>query len=78
MSDEESSNADLTKQKLAIELQSPAHNSNQEIDLPNTLQEMKSLIAQFKQQQSSGPIQAATSCSCNSNNDSRKKVNEGI
>ena len=47
------------------------------MDLPNTLQEMRSLIAQLKQQQSSGPIQAETSCSYNSNNDSKKKVNEG-
>ena len=76
MSDEESSNADFTNQKRVIELQSPADNSNQEMDLENTLQEMRSLIAQFKQQQSSGPIQAGTSCSCNSN-DSKKKVNKG-
>ena len=37
---------------------------------------MRSLIAQFKQKRSSGPIQAGTSCSCNSN-DFRKKVNKG-
>ena len=76
MSDEESSNADFTKQKQAIELQSPVDNNNQKMDLANTLHEMRSLIAQFKQQQSSGPIQAGTSCSYNSN-DSRKKVNKG-
>ena len=76
MSNEESSNVDFTKQKQAIELKSPSDNSNQEMDLTNTLQEMRSLIAQFKQQQSSGPIQAGTSCSCNSN-DSREKVNKG-
>ena len=76
MSDEESSNADFTKQKQTIELQSPADNSNQDVDLANTLHEMRSLIAQFKQKRSSGPIQAGTSCSCNSN-DSRKKVNKG-
>ena len=76
MSDEESSNADFIKQKQAIELQSPADNNNEEMDLANTLQEMRSLIAQFKQQQSSGPIQAVTSCSCTGNN-SRKKVNKG-
>ena len=49
---------------------------NQEMDLANTLQEMRPLIAQFKQQKSSGPVQTGTSCSCN-NNDSRKKVNKG-
>ena len=38
---------------------------------------MRLLIAQFKQQQSSGPIQPGTSCRCNSNNYSRKKVNQG-
>ena len=40
---------------------------------------MRSLIAQFKQQQSSGPIQAGTSCNNNNNNnkDFRKKVNKG-
>ena len=43
--------------------------------MANTLQEMRSSIAQFKQQQSSGPIQAETNCSCNSN-DFRKKVNK--
>ena len=47
------------------------------MDLANTLQGMRSLNAQFKQQQSSGPIQAGTSCSCNSKNNSRKKVNKG-
>ena len=46
------------------------------MDLANTLQEMRSLIAQLKQQQSSGPIQAGTSCNDN-NKDSRKKVNKG-
>ena len=46
------------------------------MDLANTLQGMRSLIAQFKQQQSNEPIQAGNSCSCNSN-DSRKKVNKG-
>ena len=66
MSDEEPSNADFTKQKQAIELQSPAENSNQ----------TRSLIAQFKQQESSGQIQAGTSCNSN-NNDSRQKVNKG-
>ena len=60
MSDEESSNADFTKQKQTIELQSPADNSNQDVDLANTLHEMRSLIAQFKQKRSSGPIQAGT------------------
>ena len=49
MSDEESSNADFAKQKLAIELLSPTDNSNQMKDLANALQEMRSLIAQFKQ-----------------------------
>ena len=34
------------------------------------------LIAQFKQQKSSGPIQAGTSCNNNNNNDSRKKVSK--
>ena len=48
MSVEESSNADFTKQKQAIELQSPADNSNQIMDLATTLEEMRSLIAQFK------------------------------
>ena len=43
------------KTKQAIELQSPTDNSNQVMDLANTLLEMKSLIAQFKQQQSSRP-----------------------
>ena len=43
MSDEESSNANFTKQKQAIELQSPADNSNQMMDLANTLQKMRSL-----------------------------------
>ena len=38
MSDEESSNADFTKRKQAIELQSPADNNNQKMDLANTLQ----------------------------------------
>ena len=37
---------------------------------------MRSLIAQFEQQQSSGPIQAGTSCN-NNNKDFRKKVNKG-
>ena len=60
MSDEESSNADFTKQKQAIELLSPTDNSNQMKDLANALQEMRSLIAQFNQQ-SSRPIQAGTS-----------------
>ena len=60
MSDEESSNADFTKQKQAIELLSPTDNSNQMKDLANALQEMRSLIAHFKQQ-SSRPIQAGTS-----------------
>ena len=76
MSDDASSNAYFTKQKQAIELQFPADNGNQEMDLANTLQEMRPLIAQFKQQQFSGPIQTGTSCSCNKN-DSRKKVNKG-
>ena len=49
MSDEETSNADFIKQKQAIELQSLADNSNQKMDLATTLQEMRSLIAQFKQ-----------------------------
>ena len=74
MSDEESSNADFTKQKQAVELQSPAHNHNQIKDLTNILPKMKSLIAQFKQKQSSGPIQAGTSN--NNNKDSRKKVDK--
>ena len=77
MSDEKSSNADFTKQKQTIELQSPADNSNQMMDLASTLQEMMSLIAQFQQQQSSGPIQTETSCNDN-NKDFRKKVNKGI
>ena len=77
MSDEKSSNADFTKQKQAIELQSPADNSNQMMDLASTLQEMMSLIAQFQQQQSSGPIQTETSYNDN-NKDFRKKVNKGI
>ena len=76
MSDEESPNADFTKQKQAIELQLPVDNSNQKMDLVNALQEMKSLMAQFKQQQSSGLIQAGTSCS-NNNKDSRKKLDKG-
>ena len=45
------------------------------MDLGNTLKEMRSLIAQFKQQQSIEPFQAGTSR--NNNNDSRKKVNKG-
>ena len=45
------------------------------MDLANTLKEMRSLIAQFKQQQSIEPFQAGTSR--NNNNDSRKKVNKG-
>ena len=48
MSDEESMNANFTKQKQTIELQLPADNSNQKMDLATTLQEMRSLIAQFK------------------------------
>ena len=76
MSDEESSNAYFTKQKQAIELQLPADNSNQKMDLANTLQEMKSLMAQFKQHQSSGLIQAGSSCS-NNNKNSSKKLDEG-
>ena len=74
MSYEESSNADFTKQKQAIELQLTADTSVQMMDLANTLQEMRSLIAQFKQQQFSGPIQAGNSC--NNNNDSREEVNK--
>ena len=38
---------------------------------------MKSLIAQFKQQQSSGLIQVGTSCSNNNNKDSTKTVDKG-
>ena len=45
------------------------------MDLANTLKEMRSLIALFKQQQSIEPFQAGTSR--NNNNDSRKKVNKG-
>ena len=71
MSDEELSNADFTKQKQAIELLLPTDNSNQMKDLANALQEMRSLIAQFKQQ-SSRPIQAGTSWNDN-NTDFRKK-----
>ena len=47
------------------------------MDLTNTLLEMKSLIAQFKQQQSSGPIKAGASFSNKNNKDSRKKVDKG-
>ena len=46
------------------------------MDLASTLQEIRQLIAEFKQQQSNGPIQAGTSCNDN-NKDSRKKVNNG-
>ena len=48
MSDEESSNANFTKQKQAIELLSPTDNSNHMKDLANALQEVRLLIAQFK------------------------------
>ena len=41
MPDEESSNADFTKQKQV-------YNSNKMMDLANTLLEMKSLTAYFK------------------------------
>ena len=41
MYDEESSNANFTKQKQEIESQSPADNNNQTIDLENALLEMK-------------------------------------
>ena len=74
MSHKTSSDVDFTKQKQAIELHSTADNSNQTIDLINTLLGMKSLIAQFKQQ-SSEPSQARTSN--NNNKDSRKKVDKG-
>ena len=56
MSDKKLPNANFTKQKQTTELQSPADNSNKEMDLANTRQEMRSLIAQFKQQRSNGPI----------------------
>ena len=46
------------------------------MDLASTLQEMRQLIAEFKQQQSNRPIQAGTSYNDN-NKDSRKKVNNG-
>ena len=75
MSDQELLNSNFTKRKQVIELQSPTDNSNQMMDLTTTLQEMRSLMAQFKQKQSSGIIQAGTSC--NNNNNSRKKVNKG-
>ena len=73
MSHKTSSDVDFTKQKQAIELHSTADNSNQTIDLINTLLGMKSLIAQFKQQ-SSEPSQAGTSN--NDNKDSRKLIKE--
>ena len=44
MSDKESSNVNFTKQKQAVELQPPADNSNQTMDLGNTLLEMNLLI----------------------------------
>ena len=65
-----------TQKKQPIELQLPADNSNQMMYLANTLQEMRTLIVQFKQQQSSRPIQEVTSCNDN-NKDSIKKVNKG-
>ena len=52
MSDEEPSNDDFTKQKQGM----IADSSNQIMNLGNTVLEIKSLIAQFKQQQSSGPF----------------------
>ena len=68
-------NSNFTKRKQVIELQSPADNGNQMMGFTTTLQEMRSLIAQFKQQQSSGIIQAGTSC--NNINNSGKTVNKG-
>ena len=75
MSDQKLLNSNFTKRKQVIELQSPTDNSNQMMDLTTTLQEMRSLMAQFKQKQSSEVIQAGTSC--NNNNNSRKKMNKG-
>ena len=65
-----------TQKKQPIELQLSADNSIQMMYLANTLQEMRTLIVQFKQQQSSRPIQEVTSCNDN-NKDSIKKVNKG-
>ena len=72
---EELLNINFTMQKQAIEIQSTADNCNQMMDLANSLLAMKSLIAQSKQRQSSGPIQAGTSN--NSTKEFREKWNEG-
>lgn len=76
MSDQESLNADCRKQKQEIDLQSPADNSNQIVCLAHALLKIYSLIAQFKQEQSTEPMQTKTSCSNNSK-DSRKKMDKG-